>query len=518
MSYRLKKVIFFTCFIALAVRLFALYIVSGSALEAYNLLPGLDMETLLRFSNWKSSAQESLPMFVLHRFLLFGSLTLNGGSYNFVLIHALQSLFGVAASCAAAYGAYLLCKKEYIALTAGAFYALYGPTLLYESVALQESLLVHTLTIALALYLKYVENTDKYTYWGVISGVILGLNSSGRPATAFAAIALALYPFWLCRKEKLSFPRFAPLCAVAAVWLAAALFNGYFRHSFSPFFNVMPHLAEIHAGESAGVSASSNPLISYGKVLLAAVKNSPLLLGAREIPENLDYYLLCRKYPLFCIGPVWLIPAAMAGVISMLLLKRKNTLPLFIALAAMLLPLAARCPIGRYRLMLVPLFVWFAAAFINELVENKEKRLALGAILVGVLGCNILDTPFERPNPAARHTYALACIKTGRRAEAVKEMQNAWEISHYSYAPSGLFLITEHLANKDIDSAEYIITQNRTKNIYFHYYLALVKTAQNNFKEALELLDAIEEPRALGNIYPKYLKLRDFLQNQIKNV
>ncbi|MBO5900710.1 MAG: hypothetical protein J6Q80_08230, partial [Lentisphaeria bacterium] len=460
MTYRLKKVLFFTCCAAVAVRLIALYTVSGSALEAYNTLPGLDMETLMRFSNWMSSDPESAPMLVLHRFLLFGSLLIGGGSYNTLLIHALQAVSGVAASCAAAYGAYLLCKKEYIALAAGVFYAVYGPVLLYESVALQESLLVHTLAIALALYLKYIQDTDKNTLWGIASGVVLGLNSAGRPATAFAAIVLAAYPLWLCRKEKISFARVAPMCAVGAVWLAASLFNGYFRHNCSPFFNVMPHLTDIHAGNGGAAAAPDavSRIAAYGKVLWAAVRNCPLLLGVREIPENLDYYLLSRKYPLFGIGPVWLIPLAVSGIISLLLMKRKNAVPLLLTFAALLLPLAARYPIGRYRLMLIPLFVWFAAAFINELIENRKRRPALAAILVAVLGCSLIDTPFERPNPAAHHTYALACLKSSRRAEAVKEMQNAWESSLYSYAPSGLFLVTEHLANKEFAAAELVIT------------------------------------------------------------
>ena len=516
MSAKLKKTLFAVCCIALAVRTAAVYTVSGSVLQAYNLLPGLDMETLMRFSNWTSGDPESAPMFVLHRFLLFFSYLAGGGNYNLTLIHALQSLAGTIAAVFAAYGAFLLTKRNLIALIAGVIYAVYGPVLLYECVALQESILVHTLTIALALYIKYAENSSANRLWGVAAGILLGLNSAGRPASAFAAAALAVYPFWLCRKDKLDFSRFAPLCGTAAVWLTAALFNGYFRNSFSPFFNVMPHLTDIHASGNSieGVPASGNALVSYGKVLLAAAKGVPHLLGIREIPENLDYYLLAHKYPFFSIGPVWLMAPAVTGIIAVALLKRKNCLPLVIAFAALLLPLAARCPIGRYRLMLIPLFIWFTAALINELISNKDKRLALAAILIGVSGCNLLDTPFERPNPAAHHTYALACIKSGRKAEAVTEMQNAWKMSNYSYAPSGLYLVTEYLSSGDFSSAEKITTGNRTDSIYFLYYSALIKTALNKFSEAKEDLEAIKEPRALGQLYPKYLKLNGFLEKQ----
>ena len=516
MSAKLKKVLFITCCIAVAVRLISVYAVSGSALQAYNLLPGLDMETLMRFSNWSSGHPESAPMFVLHRFLLYFSHLLAGGSYNLTLIHALQAALGAAAALFAAYGAYLLTRKEYIGLAAGIFYAVYGPVLLYECVALQESVLVHTLTISLVLYLKYAEDIRHNLPWGVAAGILLGLNSAGRPASAFAAAALALYPLLLCRKEKMSFARFAPLCGTAAVWLAASLFNGYFRNSFSPFFNVMPHLTDIHASGTPvqGVPDSGSALLAYGKVLLAAVKGVPHLLGIREIPENLDYCLLVRKYPLFGIGPVWLMPPAVAGAVAMVLLKRKNYLPLFIAFAALILPLAARCPIGRYRLMLVPLFILFAAAFINELIANKEKRQALVAILVGVLGANLFDRPFERPNPAANHTYALACIKVGKQAEAVREMQKAWAISNYSYAPSGLYLVTQYFKAGDLASVEKIISQDRSGSPYFIYYKALLKTARNRYSEAAQLLGEIKEPKSLGQIYPRYLKLQEFLSVQ----
>ena len=215
------------------------------------------------------------------------------------------------------------------------------------------------------------------------------------------------------------------------------------------------------------------------------------------------------------LGPVWLIPAAMAGVISLALLKRRKFLPLYLTFASLLLPLASRCPIGRYRLMLIPLFVWFAAAFINELVDNKEKRLALLAILIGVFGCNLLDTPFERPNPAAHHTYALACIKTNNKAEAKKELKTSWEISQFTYAPSGLLLVLQHLNDKDFATAESIILQNRSSAVHFQYYLALIRTSQNRLQEALELLDAMQDTRSLGELYPKYLKLREFLTLQL---
>ena len=519
MKLRLKQVLLLTGFAALLIRVIWGLTFLTSEIAAFNYLPGLDMATLLRFSEWTSTDHESAPMFVLHRLLLFACYLAAGKSHNVIVIWLVQSFFGIAGSIFMAWGIDLLSKNTRAALAGGLIYGIYGPFLLYESVALQESVLVHTLTIAFALLLYFRQSRN--TGVGILCGIVLGLNSAGRPATVFLALAFALFPIWENRREKLSPVMFSILVSLLSVWGIAALFNGYFRESFSPFFNVMPHLAEVHAPQTAAAAAETVQtakdtgvsLPEYFAVLAGAVKNVPMLFGMREIPENLDYDVIRKMLPILSFGPSLLMPFAVAGMIAAVLLKRKELQVLYVAVAFLVLPLASRMPIGRYRLMLVPFFIVFAVFLAVEIFKNHHRRLALIGIVTGVVGCNLLcASPLVRPNPAAHYTLALAAMKC--RAMPEKHLQTAWEISNYSYKPSGLMLILHHMKKNEYGKAEKIILENRTDSPEFLYYLALVRTAQHRFAEAGAALGTIPEPQKLGNLYPKYLRLSEFLQKQ----
>ena len=513
MDKQLKKAIIITGIAALVIRIIYGLSFLISELAVFNDLEGLDMATLLEFSQWDRNTDRSAPMFVLHRFLLFFCYLAAGKSHNVLLIYIVQSLFGAAASMFAVIGVWNFSKSFRASLLAGLMYALYGPFLLYESVALQEAVLTHTLTIGFVIYLVFLKKNS--ALYGILSGIILGLNSAGRPASAFLAVAMAFYGLWIKRKEKISAADTSFSVSLGAVWLAAALFNGYFRNSFNPFFNVMPHLADVHnaAPAAAGTLQQPSAFSAYFNVLLGAVKNVPALFGMREIPENLDYDTLRQILSLLSFGPLIVIPFASSGIISQALLKRKELIVCYMALFFLAFPLAARIPIGRYRLLLMPFFIFFAALFIEEIIKNKPKRLALAAIFIGVVGTNLcFASPLVRPNPAAHHTLGLAAMKT--RANFLPHLHRAWELSQYTYKPSGLMLIVHHIQKYEFSRAEKIIMQNKTDAPEFIYYHALVKTAQNQPKEAEKLLQSIPDPQRLGTLYPKFQKLNSFLQSK----
>lgn len=497
---------------ALLLRLIYALLFSDTPLAQFNSLPGLDMATLLGFSEWDKSTWLNKPLFVLHRFVLFFCYMAMGKSHNFMLIYIVQSLFGVAASAFVVWGTWQISKSIRAGVIAGVIYALYGPFMLYECVALQESILTHTLAIGFAVWLYYLDRRS--TLAGVISGVILGLNSSGRPATVLLALVMALYPLWLWRREKFAFLNVSNLIFLAAVWLTASLFNGYFRGQFNPFFNVMPHLIEVHnqtAPQAQGASGGS--VVSYLNVLLGAVKNVPYHFGMREVPENLDYDVIRTILPILSLGPLFVMPFAVSGMVTSALLKRKNMTLLYIAVAALMLPLAARVPIGRYRLLMMPFFIIFAAIFIEELIVNRPKRLAMTGILIGVVGANLLcASPLVRSNPAAYHSLAIAAVKS--RDDADSYFQKAWQMSNYTYKPSGIMLMLRFMQRGDFDSAEKTALQDKSNAPEFIFYHAVAKTARNRFNEARELLKKIKNPQKLGALYPKYQQLSAFLQTK----
>ena len=523
MTLTLKRVLWLTALAAVIIRVIYGIAFLSSELAEFNYLDGLDMSTHLKFANWHIIKPWSLPMFVMHRFLLFFCFIIAGNWHDPATIYTVQALFGVGGAVAAAWSVYLLSKNTKASLAAGLIYGFYGPFLLYESVALQESVLVHTLAMAFALLLYFLQT--KRADAGILCGILLGMNSAGRPATALFALVLALYPFYEQRKEKLQLKRFAVLFALFGVWCAASLFNKYYKDTFSPFFNVMPHLVEVHtsapaapavqtAVQTAETAAQNTSVLSgYFSVLWGAIKNVPLLFGMREIPENLDYDVIRGVLPILSLGPLLLMPFAAAGMIVMALLRKKELLLLYVSIAVLIVPLAARVPIGRYRLLLIPFFIIFAVLLISEMVSNQRRRLAMLGIVIGVIGCNLLcASPLVRPNPAAHHTLALAAVR--RRTAAEQHLLNAWVSSNYSYKPSGLMLIVRYMKQQKYAEAEKVILESRVKSPEFLYYFALIRTAQNRMAEAEAALRGITSPHELGALYPKYLQLAAFIRQR----
>ncbi|MBE6386984.1 MAG: hypothetical protein E7045_02805 [Lentisphaerae bacterium] len=493
---------------ALIIRVLFGILFPQTELAAFNSLPGLDMDTLLSFAEWDTGNPASAPMFVLHRFLLIFCYTVCK-EHNFMLIYILQALTGVAASVCTAWSVWMLVKNRRAAMFAGVLYALYGPFLLYESVALQESILTHTLAIGFSFYLWFIQS-GKFSA-GLLAGLVFGLNSAGRPASAFAVLVFAAYPF--IKERKFNWKNLSVISGISAIWLAASIFNGYFRADYSPFFNVMPHLIEVHNAPRAvqGTAQTFDPVSARLAVLWGAIKNVPYLFGMREVPENLDYDVIRQILPVISLGPLLVMPFAAAGAAVFAAMKRKDLLLLYIAIAALMIPLSARIPIGRYRLMLMPFFIAFAAILLAEIIENPGRRLAMIAVVIGVVGTNMLFcSPLVRPNPAAHHTLALAAVKLNR--DPGKHLQKAWDSSGHTYWKSGLMLLLNSLKKQDIAAAEKIISQDKSQAPEFIYYLAVIRTAQRRFTEAKLLLKQIPQPEKLGALHSKYLFLVNYVE------
>ena len=231
----------------------------------------------------------------------------------------------------------------------------------------------------------------------------------------------------------------------------------------------------------------------------------------REIPENLDYDVIRQILPVISLGPLLVMPFAAAGAAVFAAMKRKDLLLLYIAIAALMIPLSARIPIGRYRLMLMPFFIAFAAILLAEIIENSGRRLAMIAVVIGVVGTNMLFcSPLVRPNPAAHHTLALAAVKLNR--DPGKHLQKAWDSSGHTYRKSGLMLLLNSLKKQDIAAAEKIISQDKSQAPEFIYYLAVIRTAQRRFTEAKQLLKQIPQPEKLGALHSKYLFLANYVE------
>jgi len=119
------------------------------------------------------------------------------------------------------------------------------------------------------------------------------------------------------------------------------------------------------------------------------VKNSGgkfiTLFKAFEISENLNYYFVREKLKPIgsMLGPLLLIPVATLGMLLLLFRRRFKGRAnfLFIYLISFAAPMIVYVPLGRYRLVLLPVFCVFAgyaAIFIiRSILHFRKRHLAL---------------------------------------------------------------------------------------------------------------------------------------------
>ena len=127
-----KNILFATFGIALAVRAAFAGLVSSSLFRYYHHVPGLDMQTLLRFSEWGSGVPDAVPFFSPHRILIYLDFLLHGNAHHVWNIFAVQALLGALGCAATADLALKLTGKRRGALTTGILAATYLPSLIYE--------------------------------------------------------------------------------------------------------------------------------------------------------------------------------------------------------------------------------------------------------------------------------------------------------------------------------------------------------------------------------------------------
>jgi hypothetical protein len=137
-----KKILLTTGAAAIAVRGIFAWIFSASMFKNYHLVRGLDMETLLRFSEWGTGG-DAVPLLTPHRLLLFINWIAHGKTHETAPVFFIQSLIGVLGCMAVADITLSLTGKRRGALAAGVIAALYLPSLVYEFSILQDSFTVN---------------------------------------------------------------------------------------------------------------------------------------------------------------------------------------------------------------------------------------------------------------------------------------------------------------------------------------------------------------------------------------
>ena len=505
-----KRLLLIVLIAASAVRAVFFCFWYAGAFRFWHRVPGLDMQTLLRFSEW-GTGHEFKPLFVVHRILIYLVWLACGRQHCVEALVVIQSLFAAAGAVMVADIVLSLWGRRGTALCAGLFYALYGPLVLYDFCVLQESV---TTTLILAGVWAFVRcRARKYPPGkSFCTGLLLGLCSVGRPVAAALALFLPGYTLLKSRRGTLLMA-----AGVLAVWTAAGTFNLAFSGDSSPFFRVLPYTMRYHAEKAPAGSGETAGL--FPGLPCRAAK----FFLAFEMPENLNYYFLRHRLtPLkFLPGPGLLMPAALAGFLLMLgrIGRREGVIVFVIVLLA--LPLAAREPIGRYRLHLIPCFVVCAAWFFNVLRTGTPRTNVLcGASFALALGVNFMfsDPGFVRASDHVAWALAEEQAAGGRITSAsLREFASGWRDSGFADKTCGVNLILRFIRLGNFSSAANVCAEGisgpaREKSVY-HYYMAIIFASARNFDAAAKELEKIR-PDEIPELESKLDRLRKIVREK----
>ena len=384
-----KRIILTVLFSALAVRMIFAAAFFQSFFASYHLIPGLDMQTLLRFSEWHTG-NEIPPFFTFHRLWIFLVWFFNGKTHCPEAIYLIQTLLGSIGTLAAADLVLKFSRNRIAALISGIGMALYLPLLVYEFSILQETFMVN-----FALIFFWTAHYALRKRFSLRSSAIFAISAfaalAGRPAAVIFCGTIFIYCGIKLFKRKI-LKKIIPAAAMLFILLGgSALFNWHFFGVPTPFYMVMDYTVEYNTGIKAGTDGNRtfSAVFESGK---NACMRLPQLFKTGELPENQNIYFWCEKIPQFnlLISPGLLIPCAVAGIMVLLLTgawKSRYGL-LLIPIVTLALPLCAREVIGRYRLMLVPYFFMLAACgavVFSRLKSPRKRALALFGAGIGAL-------------------------------------------------------------------------------------------------------------------------------------
>ena len=408
-----------------------------SPLRYFHLVPGLDMQTLLGAAEWGKPGNVFRPFLTLPRALTAAIWYFNGKVHVPEVLFLIQQLGGAAVAVLCAWTVLHVFRNRLYALVSGVVAATYAPALLYECTTLQESLLTLAFFAAIpALLAAHREHFQgKYT---ILAGALLAGSTLGRPTCILWVALAAFWCVWKARWRKGALLRVAG--GIAAVWLAASLFNGIFAYHYLPFFpsyyifqlggksgakptvpvipavskNVQPEVKKTNRLEIYGMQSVGDGVLRLSRVAGRALARIPQLFRAHEIPDNLNYYFFRERFSVLNLlpGPYLVWPLALAGILLMLFAGGIRGRPgwLLLPLLGTILPLCAIQPFGRYRLLLYGLaavWMYYPIYWSFHRPLRKRRWLIAAPVVLAVFAWNPWENEFLRSSDWV--AWGLAC-------------------------------------------------------------------------------------------------------------
>lgn len=522
-----------------------------SPLRCYHLLQGLDMKTLLELG---SSFYNLDTHFSIYRVLIASVMFFNHGVHCVEAVIVVQMFLGCLTGALTAYISLRISGNRYLSAVCGLLAALYAPALLYECLILQESVFLFFNVLSMAVILK-ARTKHFNALWLTLSGFAISLPLLMRFSSFLWALLsiswIMLYMFRRFKKENTMvilrkiFSVFLFMCiGISAALLPVSLFNLYKGWDVMPFSPAnLKYTLELGAMENPSSLNLSSPAEAEkkhelttlsGNILKQAVNYSRkalFIFRAFEIPNNVNYYFIkSHLNPLNHLpGPLLLIPAAVCGIIIMLAKRRftRRESILFFYLISFTVPLCVFFPLGRYRMIFLPVFCLFAGYFLMHVIKEFRKVSRGGKFTVFLIPLLLYALIFRWAAPSSLPLRAEDFVAYGQALEIrkgdVPEVETCFALALLANPESKSAAL--NLTDKLISHAKFEKARSVIEPFYFQdmqnykfaikYAASLLGTGEAG--EAEEVLLQLGPPENKISRYNYFFNLAESRRLQGKN-
>ncbi len=519
-----KQILFYSALAAIVSRGIFAVVMFFSPFRFYHCLRGLDMQTLLRFAEWGKHA-DAVPFFTLHRVLLHCNWLWNGETHQLWMIFLVQTLLGIAGTLAVAELTLMLTGKRRGALAAGIFFAFYLPVLIYEFQVLQETFYLNFTLLAYWSTLKVWQKRFRWN-WNIFCGVLWAMALAGRPVAIFPALGTLIFFSWKKYRCKRPIHGISPAMTAFLLLLCICGFNWIRNGSPMPFYTTN-YIQHYNAAVPADGGISPAAPATLFEVGIKALKRTPELLSAFEVPENLNVYFFCDRHPVLNIfpGSVLLIPCTAAALVILLgsgAWKKRYFLILLPAVF-LALPLCAREVIGRYRLMLTPYFTVICICGFYEFIRlNSRKRTVCFAAALAAAGATFLmHTDLKKIRPEDHHAWAEALIRTPgtNKKEILEAFAEYYQSAGLNSEKAFRATIGRALEYQDMDLVQTLLIQGNIHGIdrnLLRYYQMWFFVLKNDPESVEKISSGINRDALPGELKGQFMKVKKDTERILK--
>ncbi len=490
-----------------------------SPFRYYHTISGLDMKTIMGAVQQFCHGQTD---FSIYKFFVYCCYIACGQELNVSAIIVGQLALGTVTSLLITFIAFKISGNRTAALISGIFAALYSPELMYECVILIDSVYVFTCVLSLAAIVQQNRRPGSKS-WLLLSGIAASLPSLVRfPGVLWTFLAIAWIIYTQLRRDskhrhKISagVATILPVTGLLIVLIPVSIFNFGRVSSFTPIPAVPSSVYAMKAGLEINLTRHSLPAKTAGtgnSSYVAKAKNYAgkfiSIFSANQIPDNLNYYFVKEMLPplKYMIGPLLLIPFASLGMIIVILKRRgrlRKSFPLFLYFIAFAIPMTVFIPLGRYKLVLLPVFCVFAAFAVTFTIRNlmpggKKHLTPLALALVAgysLLFITASPKPIERSEDFVAYGNAMETAGGYDNMEIDASYRIAYKLNPTLSA--SIHLAGHLMKNSEFAEAEKILrgfyeSSPDSLPVSINYASALMGTGKPG--EAEKVLLGISEP------------------------